>query len=62
MWLCTHWDVGLLSLFTTVKAKGVREAELIKVIPVANAGSAEICSLIRDNVGVCFFFVFFLSW
>lgn len=53
VWLCTHWDVGLLSLFTTTKARTVQEAALIKVIPVANAGSAEICSLIRDHVS-CF--------
>ena len=49
-WLCTKWDVGLLARFTTIKAKSVQEAQLIKVLPVANAGSAEICQLVRDNV------------
>lgn len=49
-WLATHWSVGLKSLFTSTKAKDVSSASLIQVVPVANAGSAEICSLIRDKV------------
>jgi len=40
----------LKSLFTSVAAKSVQDAKLIKVIPVANAGSADICKIIRDNV------------
>ncbi|KAF2472847.1 cation-transporting ATPase 4 [Lindgomyces ingoldianus] len=51
IWLTTHWNVNLKSLFTSTAARDVRTAQLIKVIPVANAGSAEICPLKRDNVG-----------
>lgn len=51
VWLCTKWDVNLKAAFTAVKAKDVRTATLIKVIPVANAGSPEICQLKRDNTG-----------
>ncbi|OCK84310.1 hypothetical protein K432DRAFT_422697 [Lepidopterella palustris CBS 459.81] len=51
IWLTTHWNVNLKSLFTSTNARDVRTAQLIKVIPVANAGSAEICPLIRDNIG-----------
>lgn len=50
IWLSTHWSVSLKTLFTTTRASSVGDAKLIKVIPVANAGSAEICSLIRDRV------------
>lgn len=52
VWLCTHWNVNLRSLFQSVKATSVQEAKLIKVIPVANAGSADICEIIKDNVRV----------
>lgn len=51
VWLTTHWNVNLRSAFTSTTARDVRTAQLIKVIPVANAGSAEICPLKRDNVG-----------
>ncbi|KAF2204092.1 hypothetical protein GQ43DRAFT_410290 [Delitschia confertaspora ATCC 74209] len=51
IWLTTHWNVNLKALFTTTTARDVRTAQLIKVIPVANAGSPEICTLKRDNVG-----------
>jgi cation-transporting ATPase 13A1 len=50
-WLSTHWNVGLRSLFTSTKAYSVKEAQLIKVIPVANAGSAEICPILLDTTG-----------
>ncbi|KUJ16269.1 uncharacterized protein LY89DRAFT_782556 [Mollisia scopiformis] len=50
-WLCTKWNVNLQSLFTSVSADKVQDAKLIKVIPVANAGSSEICSIDRDNAG-----------
>lgn len=53
-WLSTHWSVSLKSAFTSTKARDVRSAKLIKVIPVANAGSAEICPLIRDKTGGVF--------
>jgi hypothetical protein len=50
VWLCTHWSVNLRSLFTSTAAKNVSEAKLIKVLPVTNAGSADICPLVRDRV------------
>jgi len=50
-WLTTQWNVNLATLFTSVTARDVRSAKLIKVIPVTNAGSAEICPLLRDSVG-----------
>lgn len=50
VWLSTHWNVNLKSLFTSTAAKKVSEAKLIKVLPVTNAGSAEICNIVRDNV------------
>ncbi|KAL9130394.1 MAG: hypothetical protein Q9217_001402 [Psora testacea] len=50
-WLTTKWNVNLESLFTSTTARDVRSAKLIKVIPVTNAGSAEICKLLRDNIG-----------
>lgn len=50
VWLSTHWNVNLKSLFTSVKATRVADAQLIKVIPVTNAGSADICKIVRDNV------------
>ena len=49
-WLTTKWNVNIDSLFTSTTTKDVQSAKLIKVIPVTNAGSAEICRLIRDNV------------
>ncbi|KAI9849371.1 MAG: hypothetical protein M1838_000176 [Thelocarpon superellum] len=50
-WLSTHWHVGLKSLFTLVRARDVASAKLIRIVPVANAGAAEICPLIREQVG-----------
>ncbi|RAR09727.1 cation-transporting ATPase 4 [Stemphylium lycopersici] len=50
-WLMTHWNVNLKSAFTTTSANDVRNAQLIKVQPVKNAGAAEIVKLVRDNVG-----------
>ncbi|KAL6719754.1 putative cation-transporting ATPase 1 [Lecanora helva] len=50
-WLTTKWNVNIESLFTSTTARDVRGAKLIKVIPVTNAGSAEICHLLRDNIG-----------
>ncbi|PNP75419.1 hypothetical protein FNYG_11223 [Fusarium nygamai] len=51
VWLSTHWSVDLEGKFKASKAKDVEDAELIKVIPIANAGSAEICKLVRDKAG-----------
>ncbi|RDW69313.1 cation-transporting ATPase-2 [Coleophoma cylindrospora] len=51
VWLSTHWNVNLRSAFTSTAAKSVQDAKLIKVLPVTNAGSADICELVRDNVG-----------
>ncbi|UPL03706.1 hypothetical protein LCI18_014640 [Fusarium solani-melongenae] len=50
-WLSTHWSVGLEASFKASKAKDIEDAQLIKVIPIANAGSAEICKLVRDKAG-----------
>ena len=50
VWLSTHWSVNLEGTFTAVKAKKVEDAKLIKVIPIANAGSGEICELHHDKV------------
>ena len=41
-WLTTKWNVNLDSLFTSYTTGDVRNAKLIKVIPVANDGSAAI--------------------
>ncbi|KAH6631291.1 hypothetical protein F5144DRAFT_531846 [Chaetomium tenue] len=51
VWLCTHWSVNLNATFTAKKARSVEDALLIKVIPAANAGSPDICKLVRDNAG-----------
>lgn len=51
VWLSTHWSVDLDARFRASKAKNVSDARLIKVIPIANAGSAEICKILRDKVG-----------
>ena len=50
LWLSTKWNVNTRSLFTATKAKDVRSATLIKVTPIANAGTPEICELKRDTV------------
>jgi cation-transporting ATPase 13A1 len=50
VWLCTHWSVNLNASFTAKRARSIDDAELIKVIPVVNAGVADICKLVRDNV------------
>ena len=49
-WLATKWNVNIDSLFTSTRATDVQISRLIKVIPVENAGSAEICTLERDTV------------
>ncbi|CZT12024.1 probable calcium-transporting ATPase (P-type ATPase) [Rhynchosporium graminicola] len=51
VWLCTHWNVNLRSLFTSTPASKVQDAKLIKVIPTANAGQPDICDITRDNAG-----------
>ncbi|OJJ44399.1 hypothetical protein ASPZODRAFT_101462 [Penicilliopsis zonata CBS 506.65] len=50
-WLMTKWNININTLFTTTKAKSVDTARLVKVIPISNAGSAEICTLERDIKG-----------
>jgi manganese-transporting P-type ATPase len=49
-WLVTKWSVDLNALFTSTKVKNAKEAQLIKVHPIENAGAAEICKLERDTV------------
>ena len=51
IWLTTQWNVNLKAVFTSTRARSIPTAKSIKVIPVQNAGSAEICDLKRDNVG-----------
>ena len=51
-WLVTKWDVNIDAIFTTSKAKSVETAQLIKVLPVENAGSAAICKLEREEVSL----------
>ncbi|KAL8687937.1 MAG: hypothetical protein Q9218_006025 [Villophora microphyllina] len=50
-WLTTKWNVNLNSLLTSTTASHVSDAQQIKVIPIANSGSAEICHLLRDTAG-----------
>ncbi|KAI0467635.1 hypothetical protein F4859DRAFT_506591 [Xylaria cf. heliscus] len=50
VWLSTNWSVDLKASFTAIKAKTLEDARLIKIIPIANAGSAEICALTRQKV------------
>ncbi len=50
VWLSTNWSVDLKASFTAKRAKNLQDAQLIKVVPVANAGTAEICSISRDKV------------
>ncbi|KAL1986101.1 hypothetical protein VTN96DRAFT_6998 [Rasamsonia emersonii] len=45
----TKWSVNIDALFTATRTNSVDSAQLIKIIPVTNAGSAEICRLIHDN-------------
>lgn len=49
-WLTTKWSVNLRAIFTARAVKSVDDAELIKLIPIANAGSADICKIERDQV------------
>ncbi|TGO10189.1 hypothetical protein BTUL_0142g00280 [Botrytis tulipae] len=51
VWLSTHWNINLRSLFTSTSAKSVSTAQLIKVHPITNAGSADFCKIDRDNAG-----------
>jgi len=50
VWLSTKWSVNVRALFTSLSVKTVQEAKLIKVLPVVNAGSADICKIEKDNV------------
>ena len=50
-WLATKWNVNIDARFTTTGVKEVPYASLIKVIPITNAGSAEICRIHRDTKG-----------
>ena len=51
LWLMTKWNINIQTLFTATKAKSIDSAKLIKVVPGANAGSAEICPLVHDTMG-----------
>ncbi|KFA68912.1 hypothetical protein S40285_05427 [Stachybotrys chlorohalonatus IBT 40285] len=56
VWLSTHWSVNVKALFRATKAAGIEDAKLIKVLPIANAGSGEICELVRDKNNLSFLF------
>lgn len=49
-WLSTKWSVNLRALFTATKSKSIDDAQLIKLIPISNAGAADICKIERDKV------------
>ena len=49
-WLTTKWNVNISAFFTSTSTNDVQSAQLIKIVPVTNAGAAEICPLIRDRV------------
>lgn len=51
LWLMTKWSIDINTLFTTTRAKSIDTARLIKVVPITNAGSAEICSLVNETTG-----------
>lgn len=51
-WLSTHWSVDLAARFTASRVKDIQDAQLIKVHPIANAGTSEICKLVRDKVSL----------
>ncbi|KAF2722993.1 hypothetical protein K431DRAFT_283498 [Polychaeton citri CBS 116435] len=51
LWLMTFWNVNLRTTFTTNAANDIKSAKLIKVLPVENAGIAEICEIKRDMLG-----------
>ena len=51
LWLMTKWSVNINMFFTATRAKSIESAQIIKVVPVTNAGTAEICQLIHDNTG-----------
>ncbi|KAL2834866.1 hypothetical protein BDW59DRAFT_155686 [Aspergillus cavernicola] len=50
LWLMTKWSIDVQTLFTATSARSPDSAQLIKVIPEANSGSAEICRLVRDTL------------
>ncbi|KAL9111818.1 MAG: hypothetical protein Q9227_003877 [Pyrenula ochraceoflavens] len=47
----TKWNVNLDARFTTTGARDVQTAQLIKIIPITNAGSAAICKINRERTG-----------
>lgn len=49
-WLSTHWSVSAKAIITARKVSSIEEAQQIKVIPVANAGVADISDLIREKI------------
>jgi cation-transporting ATPase 13A1 len=50
IWLTTKWSVQLKSIIAAVRANDLRSATLIKIVPVANAGKAQICILFREVI------------
>ena len=50
-WLSTKWSVHMRTTLTTTKAARLDDAQLIKVVPVANSGASGICKLERERDG-----------
>ncbi|EFY92963.1 cation-transporting ATPase 4 [Metarhizium acridum CQMa 102] len=56
VWLSTHWSVALEARFKATRVDAVEDAQLIKVLPIANAGSGEICKLVGGKLITSFLF------
>ncbi|PHH56125.1 Manganese-transporting ATPase 13A1 [Ceratocystis fimbriata CBS 114723] len=48
VWLSTNWSVNIKARLTARHQDNIKSANLIKVIPIANAGASSICQLEHD--------------
>lgn len=48
LWLMPHWNIDIDVKFNYTKVKSVSEASHIKVVPVPNSGSGEVCKISRE--------------
>ncbi|PRT55172.1 Manganese-transporting ATPase 1 [Wickerhamiella sorbophila] len=55
LWLMPFWNVSLRESFETDPASSVETASQIKVVPASNAGSPDVCDLVRDDDNVVSF-------
>lgn len=55
LWLMPFWNVSIREAFETEPAASVETASQIKVVPAANAGSPDVCSLDRAADGTISF-------